>query len=326
MIRHAVTALAAGLMLTVAAAPSIAAKPSTNAVSSVVTYHVAKVRGLDIFYREAGPLTAPTVLLLHGFPSSSHMFRDLIPLLARKYHVIAPDYPGFGHSSAPSPDAFRYDFATLADVMDAFTETVGLRRYALYMQDFGGPVGIRLAMLHPGRVCGLIVQNAVMNLEGWNPQVIGGFASAWKNRTPDTEMAFRGAFTAAATKFQYVEGVSRTDRIDPDAWVFDQALIDRPGNDRIQIELLYQYQHNVELYPQWQSFLKARQFPTLVVWGDNDPIFTTKGRDLFKALVPSTEVHSYAAGHFALETHAPDIAAAMLAFLGRLHKKPLRCQ
>lgn len=292
--------------------------PQPSVQHSVISYHVVKVRDVDIFYREAGPATAPTVLLLHGFPSSSHMFRDLIPQLAKKYHVIAPDYPGFGHSSAPTPEQFTYNFSNLAQVMDDFTTTIGLRDYAIYMQDYGGPVGIRLAMLHPERVNGMIVQNAVANVEGWNPDIVAGFTPAWKSRNAETEKAFRGAFTAEATKFQYIQGVGRTDRIDPDAWVFDQALLDRPGNDRIQVELLYQYQHNVALYPQWQDFLKKAQFPTLVVWGNGDPIFTTKGRDLFKAMIPSAEVHSWDAGHFALETHTPEIAEKMLSFLDRL--------
>lgn len=321
----ALAAIASALLSTASYAKVPVRVPTpTVTVAPVVSYHVAKVRGLDIFYREAGPATAPTILLLHGFPSSSHMFRDLIPLLAKKYHVIAPDYPGFGHSSAPAPEAFSYDFPTLTDVIDEFAGTIGLNHYVLYMQDYGGPIGIRLAIKHPERVRALVVQNAVANVEGWNPQIVGGFAPAWKNRTPESEKVFRGAFTPDATKFQYVEGVSRTDRINPDAWVFDQSLIDRPGNDRIQVELLYQYQHNVELYPQWQAFLKAKQMPMLVVWGDNDPIFTTKGRDLFKTLVPSTEVHSYPAGHFALESHAPEIATAMLAFLDRLPSRPER--
>ncbi|WP_296614923.1 alpha/beta fold hydrolase [Sphingomonas sp.] len=294
------------------------AQPTSGAVQPVVTFHVAKVRGLDIFYREAGPANAPTVLLLHGFPSSSHMFRDLIPRLAARYHVIAPDYPGFGNSSAPAPEAFAYNFANLATLMDEFVTTIGVDRYALYMQDYGGPIGIRLAIRHPERVRALVVQNAVANVEGWNPAIVKGFAPGWANRTTETEKAFRGAFTAEATKLQYIEGVSRTDRIDPDAWIVDQALLDRPGNDRIQVELLYQYQHNIALYPQWQAFLKSAKFPTLVVWGEKDPIFTTKGRDLYKTLVPDTEVRTYAAGHFALETHAPEIAGAILDFLDRL--------
>jgi pimeloyl-ACP methyl ester carboxylesterase len=313
------TALIAAALLGVSLGVAPAnAQPPSSAAQPVVTFHVAKVRGLNIFYREAGPANAPTVLLLHGFPSSSHMFRNLIPRLAARYHVIAPDYPGFGNSSTPAPEAFAYDFTNLTTMMDEFVTTIGVSRYVLYMQDYGGPIGIRLAIQHPERVRALVVQNAVANVEGWNPTIVAGFAPGWANRTTETEKAFRGAFTADATKFQYVEGVSRTDRIDPDAWIVDQALLDRLGNDRIQVELLYQYQHNIALYPQWQAFLKSAKLPTLVVWGDNDPIFTTKGRDLYKALVPGTEVHSYAAGHFALETHAPEIAAAMLDFLGRL--------
>lgn len=315
-----VRAVAMALMLAAGPSGATAAETTIQTVTAnpVVTYHVAKIRGLDIFYREAGPANAPTILLLHGFPTSSHMFRTLIPLLAAKYHVIAPDYPGFGHSSAPSVDAFAYDFPTLTSVIDDFTTAIGLKRYALYMQDYGGPVGIRLARLHPERVQALIFQNAVASVDGWNPAIVAGFAPGWKNRTPETEKAFRGAFAADATKLQYVDGVARKDRIDPDAWIFDQALLDRPGNDRVQVELLYQYQHNVALYPEWQAFLKSAQFPTLVLWGVGDPIFTTKGRDLFKTLTPSAEVHSYEAGHFALETHAPDMAEAMLTFLDRL--------
>lgn len=292
---------------------------SSGSVSaSAITYKVAKVRDLDIFYREAGPKAAPTVLLLHGFPSSSHMFRDLIPALATKYHVIAPDYPGFGQSSAPSPEVFKYSFANLADVVDEFTAVTGLESYVIYMQDYGGPVGLRLALKHPDRVRGFVVQNAVTNVEGWNPEVVASFSPAWKNRTPETEKAFRAAFASDATKFQYTHGVSRGDRINPDAWVYDQALLDRPGNDKIQIELLYQYQDNVAQYSKWQSYLKAKQPPILVVWGDNDPFFTAQGRDCFKTLVPDTEVHAFDAGHFALESHAPEIASAMLAFLDRL--------
>lgn len=288
------------------------------AAADDVSFNTAKVRGLDIFYREAGPTTAPTILLLHGFPSSSHMFRDLIPRLATKYHVVAPDYPGFGHSSAPPLEAFKYSFANLADVIDEFTTTIGLKSYVIYMQDYGGPVGLRLALKHPEKVRGIVVQNAVTNVEGWNPEIVASFSPAWKNRTTETEKPLRAAFNAEATKFQYTHGATRLQRINPDAWVYDQALLDRPGIDKIQVELLYQYQDNVAQYPKWQDFLRSRQPPILVVWGNNDPFFTTKGRDYFKTLVPKAEVHSYDAGHFALETHAPEIAAEMLRFLDRL--------
>ena len=293
---------------------------ATPAAAEPAAYNVAKVHGLDIFYREAGPKAAPTVLLLHGFPSSSHMFRDLIPELATKYHVIAPDYPGFGNSSAPSLVDFKYTFANLTDVVDDFTKTIGLNSYVLYMQDYGGPVGMRLALKNPDKVRGFVVQNAVTNIEGWNPEVVGSFKPAWQNRTPETEKPLRAAFTAEATKFQYTHGVSRSERINPDAWVYDQALLDRPGNDKIQVELLYQYQDNVAQYPKWQEYLKTQRPPMLVVWGINDPFFTTAGRDAFKTLVPNAEVHSYDAGHFALETHEPEIAAAMLTFLDQLPK------
>jgi len=283
-----------------------------------VTYHTVKVRGLDIFYREAGSRSAPTVLLLHGFPSSSHMFRDLMPVLAAGYHVIAPDYPGFGHSSAPVQDEFAYTFANLADVVDEFTAVAGLKSYVLYMQDYGGPIGLRLAVKHPDQVRGLIVQNAVVNVEGWNPDVAASFLPAWQNRTPETEKPLRAAFDAEATKFQYTHGVSRSDRINPDAWVYDQTLLDRPGNDSIQVELLYHYKDNVAQYRAWQDYLEAKQPPVLVVWGNNDPFFTAQGRDFFKILVPAAEVHSYDAGHFALESHWPEIASAIRAFLDRL--------
>jgi pimeloyl-ACP methyl ester carboxylesterase len=258
------------------------------------------------------------VLLLHGFPSSSHMFRDLIPMLSERYHVIAPDHPGFGHSSAPSLESFTYTFANLADVVDEFTSAIGLTSYVIYMQDYGGPVGLRLALKNPAKVRGFVVQNAVTNVEGWNPQVVAAFSPAWQNRTPETEKPLRAAFAAEETKRQYTHGATRKDRVNPDAWVYDQTLLDRPGNDKIQVELLYQYQDNVARYPKWQAYLRERQPPSLVVWGNNDPFFTTKGRDFFKALVPKAEVHSYDAGHFALETHAPEIAAAMLKFLDRL--------
>lgn len=295
------------------------APPAVNPTfAEPVAYHTVKVRGLDIFYREVGPKSAQTVLLLHGFPSSSHMFRDLMPALAANYHVIAPDYPGFGQSSAPSADTFAYTFANLAEVVDEFTAVAGLKNYVLYMQDYGGPIGLRLAVNHPERVRGLIVQNAVVNVEGWNPDVVASFSPAWQNRTPETEKPLRAALNAEATKFQYTYGVSRPDRINPDAWVYDQTLLDRPGNDKIQVELLYQCKDNVAQYPAWQQYLKAKQPPVLVVWGNNDPFFTAQGRDFFKILVPAAEVHSYDAGHFALETHWPEIASAILAFLGHV--------
>lgn len=303
-----------------AVALSTAALTTDMAAAGTTSFATTKVRGLDIFYREAGPRSAPTVLLLHGFPSSSHMFRNLIPLLAERCHVVALDYPGFGQSSAPSLEEFKYTFANLADIVDEFTATIGLENYVIYMQDYGGPVGLRLALKNPDKVRGVVVQNAVTNVEGWNPEVVASFSPAWKNRTPETEKPLRAAFSAESTRFQYTHGATRTQRINPDAWVYDQALLDRPGNDKIQVELLYQYQDNVAQYPKWQQYLRDRQPPTLVVWGNNDPFFTTQGRDYFKTVMPKAEVRSYDAGHFALETHAPEIAAEMLNFLDHLPK------
>jgi pimeloyl-ACP methyl ester carboxylesterase len=288
------------------------------AFADEVAYKSVEVDGLDIFYREAGPTTAPTVLLLHGFPSSSHMFRNLIPDLAAQYHVIAPDYPGFGHSSAPSVDDFEYTFANLATVVEGFTDKLGLTSYVIYMQDYGGPVGMRLAIKHPERVRGIVVQNAVVSLDAWHPQNTAPLQAYWKSRTPETEAPVRDIISAEGTRWQYVTGAPNPERVSPDAWIMDQRGLDRPGNDRIQLELLYQYRDNVTHYPKWQAFLKELQPPMLITWGKNDPVFTVAGLERWKALVPDAEVHVLDAGHFALETHEKEIAAAMLSFLARL--------
>ncbi|MFG1343429.1 alpha/beta hydrolase [Xanthobacter autotrophicus DSM 431] len=293
--------------------------PARSGAAAQVAYRRAAIDGLDIFYREAGPADAPVLLLLHGFPSSSHMFRDLIPALADRYRIIAPDYPGFGYSSAPAPEAFAYGFDALADVVEKLIDRLGIARYALYMQDYGGPVGFRIAARRPERVIGLIVQNAVANLEGFHANAAAAFGPYWADRNAETEKPVRSFLAAETTRFQYEHGSSaRADRLSPDAWIHDQALLDRPGNDRIQLELLYRYQDNVGAYPAFQAYLKDRQPPILVTWGDNDPFFTAAGRDLFKALAPATEVHTYDAGHFALETHLPDIAGAIRGFLARI--------
>lgn len=283
-----------------------------------VTYRTVEIDGLDIFYREAGPADAPVILLLHGFPSSSHMFRDLIPLLAGQYRVIAPDYPGFGHSAAPGLDAFPYTFAAMTDVIEAFTVAVGAKDYVIYMQDFGGPVGFRLAVRHPERVRGIIVQNAVINVEGWNPDVVAQFAPFWQNRTAETEAPLRAFLSAATTKFQYTYGSTRPERLSPDAWTHDQAGLDRPGNDALQLQMLWNYQDNVAQYPAFKDYLAAHRPRMLVVSGTSDPFFTQKGVDFLVAEVPGTEVDLMDAGHFALETHASEIAARSLAFLGTL--------
>jgi pimeloyl-ACP methyl ester carboxylesterase len=308
----------AGALALLAPAFQPAAAEAATTADTAITYRSVEVEGLDIFYREAGPADAPTILLLHGFPTSSHMFRDLIPDLAAQYHVIAPDYPGFGHSSTPDVTAFNYTFAHLADVMDAFTQKLGLSDYVLYMQDYGGPVGIRLAIKHPDKVRGIVVQNAVLGIEGWHPRNTAPLQAYWKSRTPETEQPVRGIISPAGTKEQYVIGSQRVESLNPDSWIMAQAGLDRPANDEIQLELLYQYRDNVAHYPEWQAFVKKLQPPMLVVWGKGDPVFTLAGRDLWKALVPDAEMHTFDAGHFALETHEQEIAAAMLTFLDRL--------
>jgi pimeloyl-ACP methyl ester carboxylesterase len=311
MLLSSTTRLAAAAVLLAGLAAPATATAAT--LSRTVT-----VDGLQIFYREAGPADAPVVLLLHGFPSSSHMYRDLIPKLAAKYRVIAPDYPGFGYSSAPPLSSFPYTFAAVAELIDHFTTTVGATDYVLFLQDYGGPVGFRLASAHPERVRGLIVQNAVANVEGWNPAVMAQLRPYWEHRDAATEQPFRALLTPEATKFEYTEGTTRPERLSPDAWTVDQAGLDRPGNVDIQLQYFHDYQSNVAAYPAWGEYLQQAQPPLLVVWGRNDPYFTLAGVDHLKALVPGADVHLYDAGHFALETYGDEIAAAALAFLARL--------
>ncbi len=296
-------------------------KEAVNAIEPATTqvrYKTVTIDGLEIFYREAGASDRPVVLLLHGFPSSSHMFRDLIPLLAAEYRVLAPDYPGFGQSSQPTLGAFPYDFAAMAGLVDRFTQAVGAKTYAIYMQDYGGPVGFRLALEHPERVRGFIVQNAVASVESWNPDVVKDIAPFWQARNAANEAPVRALLAAATTKFQYTHGAARSDRLSPDAWIHDQAGLDRPGNDAVQLEMLYNYQDNVAQYPAWQAYLQKHQPPMLIVWGKNDPFFRAEGIAYFQNLLPKAQTHLFDAGHFALETHAPEIGAAALAFLGTL--------
>lgn len=312
---------AAGLSAATAMVSGPASTPAVAATAGAlpeIRYKTVKAKGLDIFYREAGPTDAPVLLLLHGFPSSSHMFRDLIPRLADSYRVIAPDYPGFGRSEAPALAKFPYTFDAIARVVDAFTVAVGATSYVIYMQDYGGPVGFRLALEHPERVRGIIVQNAVINVEGWNPEAVKAFAPFWQKRSAETERPVRTLLKAETTRFQYTHGATRSERLSPDAWIHDQAGLDRPGNDALQLQMLWNYQDNVAQYPTWQEFLKSSQMPLLIAWGDNDPYFTLKGAELFKALVPSAERFHFDAGHFALETHVDEIAEVSRAFLARL--------
>lgn len=294
-------------------------RPTVSTVQPLVTpttgHHTINIGGIDIHYREAGPANGPVVLLLHGFPSSSHMFRELIPQLAVKYRVIAPDYPGFGFSGEPSSTKFDYSFDGLATVMDEFTQQIGAKNYVVYMQDFGGPVGFRLAVKHPERVQGMIIQNTTIHGEGWNPDVVKQFAPFWKKRNAQTEKPIRAFLKPETTKWQYTQGATRIEQINPDAWTHDQAQLDRPGNDAIQLKYLWNYQDNVAQYPVWQDYLKTKQPPMLIVWGKNDPFFTLAGVDAIKTLMPKAKVNLYDAGHFALETHVNEISTEIRDFL-----------
>jgi pimeloyl-ACP methyl ester carboxylesterase len=279
-------------------------------------YKNATVNGNKIFYREAGDKTTPTILLLHGFPSSSHMFRNLIPALAESYHVVAPDLPGFGFSDAPERKRFSYTFERLAKAIDDFTLTIGLGLFAIYVFDYGAPIGLRLALAHPERITAIISQNGNAYKEGlsqgWNP-----IQQYWKDPTAKNRAALREFLTPEATRSQYFYGVKDPTLVAPEAYELDSALLSRPGNDEIQLDLFLDYASNVGLYPKFQEYFRAKKPPLLAVWGKNDPFFLPEGAEAYKRDIPSAEVHFYDTGHFALETHAQEIATAIRGFLAR---------
>lgn len=280
-----------------------------------MTFHrTIQVDGLDIFYREAGSPNAPTILLLHGFPTSSHMFRHLIPALADQFHLIAPDCPGFGNSSAPPIDQFDYTFERLAEVIDKFIETLGLSKYSLYLMDYGAPIGYRIATKHPERVEALIVQNGNAYEEGlrdfWNP-----IKAYWSDRTAANADQLRQLLTLEATKWQYTNGVRNPEAVSPDNWNIDQPLLDRSGNNDIQLALFYSYGSNPPLYPQWQEYFRTYQPPTLVVWGKNDDIFPAEGAYPYQRDLKNLEFHLLDTGHFALEEDGDKIAAHIRRFV-----------
>ncbi len=301
--------------------PAAAAQPLAAGDAKAVTHHrVARIDGVDIFYREAGPVDAPVIVLLHGFPSSSHMYRNLIPALSDRYRVIAPDYPGFGQSGTPDRAEFTYGFAHFAELMDGLLTQLGATRYALYVQDYGAPVGYRLALLHPERVSALVVQNGNAYEEGlrefWAP-----LKAYWADGSPVHREALRAGLTLAATRSQYVDGVRDASRIAPENWVYDQALLDRPGIDEIMLDLFKDYGSNVALYPRFQAFFRARRPPTLIVWGGNDAIFPAEGARPYLRDLPDAELHLLDTGHFALEDQGAEIARLMRDFLGRRLKR-----
>jgi pimeloyl-ACP methyl ester carboxylesterase len=283
-----------------------------------VQHKTVKVGDLDIFYREAGPKDAPAILLLHGFPTSSQMFRNLIPALGDKYRVIAPDYPGYGHSSMPPRDKFAYTFDNLAKVIDEFTDKVELKKYALYVQDYGAPVGYRLASAHPDRITAIVVQNGNAYDEGLDNDFWKPIKAYWKEpNSTEKRDSIRGLLTYEATKWQYTHGVKNPELVSPDGAAHDQFLLDRKGNDEIQLDLFLSYGSNPPLYPRWQEYFRKHQPPVLIAWGKNDKIFPADGAEPYKRDLKTLEFHLLDAGHFALESNGDEIASLMREFLGK---------
>lgn len=283
----------------------------------MTTYQYARVKGHKLFYREAGSKNSPTIVLLHGFPSSSHMFRDLIPQLADTLHVIAPDYPGFGYSDAPSVQDFDYTFDNLAaHIEDLLFKNLSLKKFSIYVQDYGAPVGYRIASKHPDAIEGIVVQNGNAYAEG-----IGGafdpMKPFWANRNDETEKPVCALLTKDLTIFQYTHGVKDPAAISPDSYTFDQLFLDRPGNDAIQLNLLYNYQSNVALYDRWHEYFRKSQPRMLILWGKNDPFFTVEGAKAYQRDLPKAEMHLIDTGHFALEDSLAFVAEQMRKFLSQ---------
>lgn len=283
---------------------------------TTIHYRTANVDGFNVFYREAGPADAPKLLLLHGFPSSSHMFRDLIPLLADRFHIVGPDLPGFGLSDMPTRETFGYTFDHLADVIDRFTEVVGFDTFAVYVFDYGAPTGFRIAARHPERITAIISQNGNAYeeglSEGWNP-----IRAYWQDPSPANREVLRDMLKPETTRWQYVHGVSDESRVSPDGIALDNHYLARPGADEIQLDLFGDYKNNVAMYPAFQAYFRTHKPRFLAVWGKNDPFFLPPGAEAFKRDIPDAEVRFFDTGHFALETHAPEIAKVIGDFLTR---------
>ena len=327
-------------MMTIAVLGSVAKADNANGV----TYRTVAIDDVEIFYREAGNPDNPTLLLLHGFPTSSHMFRDLIPALADDFHLVAPDYPGYGFSSMPAVDEFDYSFDNVARIIEKFTDEIGLDRFSLYLMDYGAPVGFRIATSRPDRIESLIVQNGNAYVEGinnnfWEPiqaywkdrdAINQGLDNDWwknvkaayKNPNMSNDDALRFLTTLGATKWQYTNGVSDVEAVSPDNWGHIQPLLDREGNQDIQLQMFYSYGSNPPLYPAWQKYLREYQPPTLIVWGKNDEIFPAAGAEPYKRDLKDLEFHLIDTGHFALETHGREIAGFMRDFLNRKVASP----
>lgn len=321
--RTTLSLAALSLVALSSAALTLASDPAPDAAAPDAASGVAKVRygtetidGLDIFFREAGDPEAPQLVLLHGFPTSSHMFRDLIPDLAEDFRVIAPDYPGFGLSSAPPADEYDYTFDNLAGVVDALLERRGYDRYALYVMDYGAPVGYRIATAHPERVTGLVVQNGNAYVEGIGNDFWEPVKAYWKSGAPAEREALRPFLGIEGTKWQFLHGTREPDTISPDNWLVVQPLLDRPGNAEIQLDLFLDYGSNPPLYPSWQRYLREHQPPTLIVWGAKDEIFPAAGAHPYLRDLPEAELHLLDTGHFALEEEGDRIAAEIIDFFG----------
>jgi pimeloyl-ACP methyl ester carboxylesterase len=281
------------------------------------TYHIVDVNGLDVFYRKAGDIAAPALLLLHGFPTAGHMFRDLIPLLSNRFHVVAPDLPGFGRTALPARETFAYSFDNLANVIDRFTGVIGLDRFAMYIFDYGAPTGLRLALAHPERVAAIISQNGNAYKEGlsdgWNP-----IERYWRDPTDANRRALRDLLTPDSVRWQYTHGVPDASLVSPDGFALDSHYLERIGADEVQLDLMLDYASNVALYPAFQSYFREHQPPLLAIWGKNDPFFLPAGAEAFKRDIPNAEVRFLDTGHFALETHAAEIAEAIGNFLQKV--------
>ena len=281
------------------------------------SFHTVEADGVRVFYREAGPADAPVLLLLHGYPTSSHMFRELIPRMATSYHVIAPDLPGFGFTTVPGERDYKYSFDALAQTAEAFVEALGLKKYALYIFDYGAPVGLRLALEHPERVTAIVSQNGNAYEEGlgdaWDP-----IRRYWATPSAENREALRRAvLTLEGTRWQYTHGVANPETVAPESYTLDQTLMERPGNTEIQLDLFLDYASNLELYPKFQAYFREFKPPLLAIWGKNDPFFIPPGAEAYRKDNPNASVKFLDTGHFALETHVDEIAEAMHELLGR---------